>query len=86
MPPDVNVNTNPLPNHGNSGVNALSGEYSTYFKKRVSEVRRPMTVLFEILSRAGLIPSVHGYYQGFKPDESCELNIERIGHSIAINS
>lgn len=70
--PDVNVNTTPLPNHGNSGVNALSGEYSTYFKKRVSEVRRSIKVLFEILSRAGFIPSVHGSYQGFKPDESTQ--------------
>lgn len=54
------VNTNPLPNHGNPGVKALNEESFTCVKKRVSEVRRSMTVLFEILSRAGLIPSVHG--------------------------
>ena len=49
----LNVNRNPLPNHGRPKVNAIESDQEMQVKKNVKDVRMPMKLVHEVLVKAG---------------------------------
>ncbi|KAF1869678.1 hypothetical protein Lal_00017253 [Lupinus albus] len=73
-----NVSNNPLPNHGNPGVNATKDVRDETFLKDVSEIRTPMKVIFEEMCNQGMIEVVKENREG---EECCEMHAA-LGHVI----
>ncbi|KAF1891852.1 hypothetical protein Lal_00016882 [Lupinus albus] len=74
-PPDVHKN--PLPNHGNQGINAVEGEQRGSYIWEVPEIKTPIKVIFHEMCK-------HGMVEKLMEDEdpnSCEWH-GPIGHTL----
>ncbi|XP_019413566.1 PREDICTED: uncharacterized protein LOC109325580 [Lupinus angustifolius] len=71
------IDRNPLPNHGNQGVNAVEETHGSTFVWEADEVKTPMRVIFEEMCK-------HGMVERMVEDEdsaSCELH-GKVGHTL----
>ncbi|XP_019459925.1 PREDICTED: uncharacterized protein LOC109359686 [Lupinus angustifolius] len=66
-----NVSNNPLPNHGNHGVNDVEEVQEEYFLKDVSEIYTSMKVIFKELCNQGMIGVVKETEEG---EGCCEMH------------
>ncbi|XP_019447293.1 PREDICTED: uncharacterized protein LOC109350516 [Lupinus angustifolius] len=75
-----NITGNPLPNHGNQGVNAILEESKVVIVGKVDDVKMPMSFIFREMCRQGLAEVV--VQELDKSDiKSCEMH-GRVGHSL----
>ncbi|XP_019434515.1 PREDICTED: uncharacterized protein LOC109341140 [Lupinus angustifolius] len=71
------IDRNPLPNHGNQGVNVVEKTHGSTFVWEADEVKTPMRVIFEEMCK-------HGMVERMVEDEdsaSCELH-GKVGHTL----
>ncbi|XP_052878913.1 uncharacterized protein LOC128285474 [Gossypium arboreum] len=75
---DTPSTENPLPNHGDQGVNAIGDIGMGRIKENVAEVRTPMKIVWEEIVKREMIISKEGN-RGVK--DYCEFHVEE-GHEI----
>ncbi|XP_019433359.1 PREDICTED: uncharacterized protein LOC109340205 [Lupinus angustifolius] len=71
------IDRNPLPNHGNQGVNAVEETHGSTFVWEADEVKTPMRVIFQEMCKYGMV-------ERLVEDEdptSCELH-GKVGHTL----
>ncbi|XP_019430501.1 PREDICTED: uncharacterized protein LOC109337876 [Lupinus angustifolius] len=75
-----NITGNPLPNHGNQGVNAILEESKVVIAGKVDDVKMPMSFIFREICRQGLAEVV--VQESTSNDmNNCEMH-GRVGHSL----
>ncbi|XP_019416408.1 PREDICTED: uncharacterized protein LOC109327698 [Lupinus angustifolius] len=75
-----NITGNPLPNHGNQGVNAILEESKVVITSKVDDIKMPMSFIFREMCRQGLAEVVVQESDS-KDKNSCEMH-GRAGHSL----
>ena len=67
----LNVNENPLPNHGGPRVNAMESSQEMQVKRNVKDVRMPMKLVHEVLVKAGRLEGRQRKEEETKDQEKC---------------
>ena len=49
----LNMNRNPLPNHGGPRINAVESSEEMQVKRSVKDIRIPMELVYKVLVKAG---------------------------------
>ncbi|XP_019418610.1 PREDICTED: uncharacterized protein LOC109329400 [Lupinus angustifolius] len=54
------ITTNPLPNHGNQGVNVLERDEASIIVDKVEDIKTPLRIIFVEMCKQGLVECVKG--------------------------
>ncbi|KAF1866133.1 hypothetical protein Lal_00043088 [Lupinus albus] len=65
------ITGNPLPNHGNQGINVLEQDDDMAVVERVEDMKTPLKVIFKVLCQQGLVEMVEG---GAYEDDVCLMH------------
>ena len=76
-----NLAANPLPNHGEGGINAIGEETSRQVEGDLGKVKMLMTQIWEILLEAGIIWPIQSQLKKGQ-EVFCDLHGSHGGHDI----
>ncbi|KAF1862534.1 hypothetical protein Lal_00024436, partial [Lupinus albus] len=65
------ITGNPLPNHGNQGINVLEQDDDIAVVEKVEDMKTPLKVIFKVLCQQGLVEMVGG---GAYEDDGCLMH------------
>ncbi|KAF1855440.1 hypothetical protein Lal_00031904 [Lupinus albus] len=65
------ITGNPLPNHGNQGINVLEQDDDMAVVEKVEDMKTPLKVIFKVLCQQGLVEMVEG---GAYEDDVCLMH------------
>ncbi|KAF1866007.1 hypothetical protein Lal_00041705 [Lupinus albus] len=65
------ITGNPLPNHGNQGINVLEQDNDMAVVEKVEDMKTPLKVIFKVLCQQGLVEMVGG---GAYEDDVCLMH------------
>ncbi|KAF1855177.1 hypothetical protein Lal_00032280 [Lupinus albus] len=65
------ITVNPLPNHGNQGINVLEQDDDMAVVEKVEDMKTPLKVIFKVLCQQGLVEMVEG---GAYEDDVCLMH------------
>ncbi|KAF1898641.1 hypothetical protein Lal_00023648 [Lupinus albus] len=65
------ITGNPLPNHGNQGINVLEQDDDMAVVEKVEDMKTPLKVIFKVLCQQGLVEMVGG---GAYEDDVCMMH------------
>ncbi|KAF1888250.1 hypothetical protein Lal_00000637 [Lupinus albus] len=65
------ITGNPLPNHGNQGINVLEQDDDMVVVEKVEDMKTPLKVIFKVLCQQGLVEMVGG---GAYEDDVCLMH------------
>ncbi|KAF1863151.1 hypothetical protein Lal_00039339, partial [Lupinus albus] len=73
------ITGNPLPNHGNQGINVLEQDDDMVVVEKVEDMKTPLKVIFKVLCQQGLMEMAEGgAYEDDRPEDPRQNNHEEV--------